>query len=226
MAQAKVTSIEAIESFRARLILFLTKANCSINEILSEINRTRYWIENDQRLHWEREWRKRTKILDQAEQELMSARFSGLTQSMTIKQAAVLKAKRALTESEEKLRKIKQWNRDFDSMADPLAKKLESLRGFLDYDLPKGVAFLANIQKTLESYTETAPSSSVEEAPADVAEVCDRRELDTASEGDEGTKLATVRDRRLNTPEPISEPTSLSAASQRPPTGDDSSSDL
>ena len=154
MAQAKLTSLEALENFRSHLILFLTQANRSVNEVLDEVNRTRFWIQNDQRLYWEREFRRRTKVLEQAEQELMSARLSGLRQTTSMQQAAVLKAKRALTESEEKRRLIKQWNRNFDGCADPLSKKLESLRSFLEHDLPKGVTYLANAQKTLEAYSQ------------------------------------------------------------------------
>ena len=159
MAQVKITSIDALEDFRAHLILFLTKASRSVNEVLDEVNRTRFWIQNDQRMHWEREFRRRTKVLEQAEQELMSARLSGLRQTTSIQQAAVLKAKRSLAESEEKRRMVKRWNRDFDACADPLTKKLESIRAFLDQDLPKGVSYLANAQKTLEAYTQVpAPS--------------------------------------------------------------------
>jgi hypothetical protein len=190
MAQAKITSTEAIEFFRARLVLFVTKASCAVNEVLSEINRTRYWLENDQRMHWDREHRKRAKILEQAEQELMSAKISGLRQTTSMQQAAVIKAKRALAEAEEKKRAVKKWNRDFDSAADPMAKKLETLRGYLEHDLPKAVALLDQIQKTLDSYTESSRPGGSASKP----------------EGEsESTLLET-------------ETESHSAASQRPPT--------
>ena len=164
MAQVKVTSLDALESFRSRLILFLTKAGCSVSEVIDEVNRTRYWLQNDQRMHWEREFRRRTKILEQAEQELMTARLSNLRDTAGMQKMAVLKAKKALAEAEEKRRLVKQWNRNFGTLADPLTKKLESIRGFLDHDLPKGVTFLASAQKTLEDYTQ--PTSAGPAAPA------------------------------------------------------------
>jgi len=165
MAQAKVTSLEALESFRSQLILFLTKANRSVNEVLDDVHRTRTWLQNDQLLFWEREYRRRTKVLDQAESELMSAKLSSLRDNISLQQMAVLKAKRALAEAEEKRRNVKQWNRNFDSCTDPLTKKLESLRSFLENDLPKGVTYLANARKTLESYAQTpAPKDT---APAE-----------------------------------------------------------
>jgi hypothetical protein len=90
----------------------------------------------------------------------MSARLSALRQTTSMQQAAVLKAKRSLAESDEKRRMVKKWNRDFDTRADPLTKKLESLRAFLDHDLPKGISFLANAQQTLEAYTQISVPSA------------------------------------------------------------------
>jgi len=181
MAQAKVTSLEALETFRSHLILFLTRANRSVNEVIDEVSRTRAWIQNDQRLYWEREFRRRTKILEQAEQELMSAKLSGLRQSTTMQQAAVLKAKRLVAESEEKRRVVKQWSRNFDVTADPLTKKLESLRSFLEQDLPKGVSFLANAHKTLEAYNQ---SSAPTHPPQSGAEIPKSPEIPNASPSD------------------------------------------
>jgi hypothetical protein len=46
----------------------------------------------------------------------------------TAEQAAVNRAKRALTEAEEKLRVVKRWAMEFDRRAAPLAKQLEQVR--------------------------------------------------------------------------------------------------
>ncbi|HEV7866998.1 MAG TPA: hypothetical protein VGO90_04915 [Chthoniobacteraceae bacterium] len=153
--QVKVTSIDALQSLRSSLIVFLTSAHRSVDEVLDEVRRVRVWLQNDQRMHWEGQVRKWRKTLDQAQQELMSARLSGLRDSTTAQQNAVLKAKRALAEAEDKLRAVKRWNRDYDSHADPLTKRLESFRHVLDHDMPKGLSYLLQAQKTLEAYAET-----------------------------------------------------------------------
>ena len=165
--QARVTSIDTLESFRASLILFLSKAHCSLDEVGDEVRRTRNWIQSDRRLHGEGEVRRRKRVLDQAEQELFSARMSVLRKTTTQQQAAVNRAKRALEEAEEKLRNVKTWNRTFDSSVDPLIKGMEGFRHFLDQTMPKALALLVRSQKTLESYAETpapaaAPAPSVE----------------------------------------------------------------
>ena len=60
--QVKVTSIDALEAFRANLIVFLTKAHQSIDEVSDAIRRTRNWVQHDQRVHWEGEIRRRREI--------------------------------------------------------------------------------------------------------------------------------------------------------------------
>src|SRR5271156_2813035 len=115
--QAKITSTEALESFRASLIVFLTKARRSLDDAGDDVRRTRQWLQHDQRVHWEGEFRRRTKRLEQAQQELMSARLgasSNQQSALMLRQAAVAKAQRELVEVEEKLRKLKAWNQNYD----------------------------------------------------------------------------------------------------------------
>lgn len=156
--QVKVTSIDALESFRSSMIVFQTKARRSLDLVGDEVKRTRQWIQNDQRLHWEGEVRKWKKVYDRAQQELLTARLSEFIDSPSAQQAAVRKSKHALDLAEDKLRRVKAWNRDFDGMTEPLTRTLEALRHFLEQEVPHGIAFLSQAQKTLESYAEiTAP---------------------------------------------------------------------
>jgi chromosome segregation ATPase len=154
--QAIVTSTEALESFRASLIVFLAKARRSVDDASDEVRRTRQWLQQDQRAHWEGEFRRRTKQLEQARQELMSVRLASHQESaLMARQVAVAKAQRDLAEAEGKLRKLKSWNQNFDTSADPIIKRMEKLRQALN-DLPKAIAYLVSVQKTLEAYAESA----------------------------------------------------------------------
>ena len=109
--------------------------------VVEQVSRTRLWLQSDQRMHWEGQIRRRRKLLDAARQELMSARLSGLRMTTTTQENNVRKCKAAVEEAEEKLRNVKRWSRDFDHLADPLVKRLESLRYHLDYELPKASRF-------------------------------------------------------------------------------------
>jgi len=174
--QAKVTSTEALESFRASLIVFLTKARRSLDDAGDEARRTRQWLQHDQRTHWEGEFRRRKKQLEQAQQELMSARLGAdahQKSALMLRQAAVAKAQRELDEVEGKLRRLKAWSQNYETCADPIIKRMEKLRQSLD-ELPKAIAYLVSAQKVLEAYAESAgpvtlqavaPSSTPEPAP-------------------------------------------------------------
>jgi hypothetical protein len=151
---AKVTSIDALEVFRASLIVFLNKAHSALDQSNDEIRRMRSWIQHDQRTYWEGEARRRARALAQAEQELLSARMTKALDNLSAQQLAVNKARHALEEAAEKVRKVKLWMRDFDGMVDPMAKGLNSLRGYLDHDLPQGIAYLTEVVKLMEGYTE------------------------------------------------------------------------
>jgi vacuolar-type H+-ATPase subunit I/STV1 len=165
--QVKITSIDALQTFRANLIVFLTTAHRCADEVGDELRRTRLWLQHDQRLHWEGQYRQRSKLLALAQQELMSARLSDLRDRTVAQENAVRKAKQAVAEAEEKLRTVKTWTRDFDAQTDPLMKKMHSLRQLLDHDLPKALSYLVQAQRTLDAYAEiSAPDTAPIREPA------------------------------------------------------------
>ena len=63
--RSQVTSVEAIEAFRSCLILFLSKARPTLEEVMNEVVRTRSWLQTDQRVHWEKEIKKKRRDLEQ-----------------------------------------------------------------------------------------------------------------------------------------------------------------
>ena len=170
--QAKITSLEALDAFRSSLIVFQSKARRSMDDVGDEVRQTRQWLQHEKRLHWETEIRQRTKKLAQAEQELLSAKLAGHRDALIVRQAVVQRAKQALAEAEGKLHAVKKWMMQYDSISDPIHKRLDELRQYLEFDLPKAVAYLVNTQKTLESYTD-APTSMHSAAPAAAPETPD-----------------------------------------------------
>ncbi|MEA3189060.1 MAG: hypothetical protein QOD99_2890 [Chthoniobacter sp.] len=166
-AQARVTSLDALETFRASMIVFGNKAHNAADQVADEIRRTRSWIQHDQRVHWENELRRRSRALAQAEQELLSAKLVGLLDNLSAQQNAVRRTREACEEAEKKLRNVKRWTRDFDSAAEPLAKRIDSFREVLAQTLPRAIAFLLQAQKTLEAYGETsAPTPAARPNPS------------------------------------------------------------
>ena len=160
MPEAHVSSVDAIALFRAALLVYVSKARPVLEDACDEVSRTRQWLQTSQRVHWENEVRKRARILENAQQALLSANIANLREPGMAEKNAVMRAKRALTEAEDKLKRVKRWNMDFDQHVAPLVKQLEQLRTTLANDMPKAAVHLSQVVKTLDAYANVAPSSA------------------------------------------------------------------
>lgn len=157
--QAHVSSIDALESFRSSLIVYLSKARPTLEEVSSDVMRTRLWLEDEHRTHWENEVRRRTRALQEAQQALFSARLSTFRKETSAELMTVHRTKRAFEEADTKLKVIRKWNRDFDNHAEPLLKQMEKLQTVLAHDMVKAIAFLTQAIDTLHAYAGIAPPS-------------------------------------------------------------------
>ena len=164
--RAHITSVEALEIFRSQLIVYVTKARPTLEEVTGDVLRTRLWLQNEQRTHWEGQVKRRAKALEQAQAELFSARLSNLRKETAAEQMAFHRAKRLMEEAESKLRTLKNWNREFDSRVDPLLKQTEKLHTVLANDMTKAIAYLTEAIKTLAAYAEAgAPPAAPSNVP-------------------------------------------------------------
>lgn len=161
--QARISNLDAIESFRSALIVFISKTRQSLEMAQDAVKKTRAWLLTEQPFYWTTQIKARQKRLDQADAELMSARMSEFVDTPTVQQMAVRKAKAALEEAQAKLERTKAWARDYDRVVDPLSRKLDGLRDFVEDDLGLAVAYLVEIQKIIDGYNEThAPAAAPE----------------------------------------------------------------
>ena len=184
--KAHVTSVEALDAFRARLILYVSKARPALEEVSAEVLRVKLWLENDQRLHWEGEVRRCSRTLEQTRQAVSSARMSSLGQAGSADLMAFRRAKKAFEEAEAKLKRLKYWNREFENQADPLVRQLQKLHTFLAQDMPKAAAHIAQLTGTLADYAGLAPVSSLAPGPTDPGK--ESGEAPSAKESAEVTK--------------------------------------
>jgi len=84
--RAHVTSVDALESFRSALIIYLSKARPALDEVNADVMRTRVWLEDEQRTHWENEFRRRARALQEAQAALFSAKLSSFRESSSVEQ--------------------------------------------------------------------------------------------------------------------------------------------
>jgi len=163
--RAHVTSVDAIKSFKTSLIVYLSKARPTLEEISADILRLRLWLQNDQQAHWQGEIRRRSRKLEDAQQALFSARLSNLSDATSAEVVAVTRAKRALDEAETKMRTVRRWTRDFDSRVEPVAKQLEKLQTMLSEEMTRAAAYLTHAINSLDAYA-NVKTPDVAENPA------------------------------------------------------------
>jgi predicted ATPase len=166
MPDAHVTSVDAIEAFRVALINYMSKARPAIDDAIDDVGRTRDWLQHDQLRFWEAELKRRRRAVEEAEQAVFSARIASLREVSTAENAAVVRARRAMAEAEEKLRAVKKWLRDFDNRVEPLVKQLEQVQTMLGNTTPRAVAHLATIVKALDAYANVSTSTVVAPPPS------------------------------------------------------------
>src|SRR5580704_12775613 len=159
-AQAKITSVEAIQAFRSQLVVYLSQMRPALDEITGEVQRTRSWLEDDRKRHWLQEMRTRGRKLEDAKQELFTASLSKMGEATSFQQMAVQRAQRAMREVEAKLAVIKKWDRDLDNRTLPLVKQMEQLQGFLTVEMERAVAYLDQALTALAAYQDVMPQAS------------------------------------------------------------------
>jgi hypothetical protein len=175
--RAQVTSVEALESFRSALIVYLSKTRPALEEMANEVARARQWLQNDQRRLWENEMKIRTKKLERAKAELFSVSISRMREVSTAQQLLVHRAEQAFDEAQKKLAVLKKWDRELENRSEPLVKQVDQFQSFVTTEMPKAIAYLNQAIRALEAYTEvrmggstdaTVPES-IEPPPADAA---------------------------------------------------------
>jgi hypothetical protein len=154
--QAQITSVEALEAFRADLIVYLSQMQPVIDEVGSEMVRMKFWLQNEQRQNLEYQARQRRQRLEEAQAELFNARLSSLQESSILQTMAVQKTQRAVQETEGKLKLLKRWERDLENQTGPMLKQVDQLQGFLTGTMAKAVNHLAQAIQALEAYTNVA----------------------------------------------------------------------
>jgi hypothetical protein len=166
---AQVRSIETLDAFRASLIVFHAKARPVLDEISSDLRRTQLWLESDRLRHWQREVIRRTRVLEAAQQALLSSRIATFRDVTPIEQNAVHAARRSLQEAEEHLRTVRRWIRDFGPRTEVLASQFGALDSVLSHDIPRAIAWLTQAVRLLEDYAERKATHPALMSASDVA---------------------------------------------------------
>lgn len=159
--QVRVSSIDALEAFRADLVQYIAKARVALEDLEGDVRRTQTWLDTDRVQYWGGQLKVWTKKLHQAEQELYSANLTNPQAAHALQKMAVLKAQRNLEEAERKIAIVKKWRQTFENRATPLLRQLDPMFFLVGQQLPKAVYALGESIKALQAYAEKMPVAKV-----------------------------------------------------------------
>lgn len=159
--RADVRSLDAIEAFRGNLAKYLERARATLDEVDAEVVRTRSWLESDQKTYLMNQVRIRSRELEETKQARFNVNLSAFRGEQSSRMA-VHRSERLLREAEDKVKVLKRWCGKYDNKVEPLKRQVDRLRNVLDYDLPRAIAHLANIVRTLDEYAATPPPGTSE----------------------------------------------------------------
>lgn len=181
--KAQIRSVDALEAFRLRMIQYVERSTRLIDEVDSEMKRTRVWLEDHQKPYWEHQVRLRHQALEEAQHAAFSAKLSQWRESSDMQQMAVHRAKKAFREAEEKLRRVKMWCRRYQSEVEPYGRDVERLRTVLDQDLQKGAGHLDRLIRALDEYV----SARQTQIPPEVGSLTDSETMTNHSPSVDGS---------------------------------------
>jgi len=120
--QVRISSIDALEAFRADLIHYVEKARVALEDAASQVRRTRSWRDVDRTGYWTGQCKQRTQLLEPDKAELYNVTLTRPRESHSFQKMAVLKARRKLDEAEEKLRRVAHWRHVYENCTTPLLR--------------------------------------------------------------------------------------------------------
>jgi len=157
--QVRISSIDALEAFRADLIQYVEKARLALEDAESEVRRTRTWLDVERSGYWTAQRKQWTKLFEQAEAELYNVMLTSPQESHSFQKMAVAKARRNLDHAEEKLRVVQHWRQTFENRATPLLRQLDPLFFHIGRQLPKAIHSLGLSIQALQAYAQASPIS-------------------------------------------------------------------
>jgi len=151
---ARVTSIDALRSWKEALCVFQADAVESLGAVELEIRRTLDWLDQQVR-YWQQEMRRREEVVLQAKNELARKKMLpivGKNADTTEEEKNLRRARQRLHEAEERLARAQRLGPTLARAIDEYRSPARALGGMLDADVPNATALLDRKLDALDAY--------------------------------------------------------------------------
>jgi len=152
--KAKVTSIDALASFRPVLVKFTEETSAALMSAESDAGRTVQWLRGEMLPYWKKEVRVRGEDVVRAKSKMTikQAQKSGDERTTVDERKAVEKAKRRLAEAEHKYAATQRWARKLEKAQDDFRGAIGAFKGIVDQQMPRAIASLDQSIGSLDAY--------------------------------------------------------------------------
>jgi hypothetical protein len=157
---ARVTSIEALQEFKAALHVFCEEAKDALCAIEMQTRKVQDWLLRDQTSYWKHAVRDRQEDLAQAKADLFRKQLDRITGNIPDcieEKKAVRRAQERLKEADDKIRKCQEWARLLPRAQGEYQGPARQLEFMVEGDPPASVILLNRIIASLDAYVELAP---------------------------------------------------------------------
>jgi hypothetical protein len=161
--RVRVESVEALQKFRVALCKFAETVKVSLDEAEAEIQRTVFWLKQEQHNHWKGQIKKRSELCAQAKSALnrkkqqktaLGSRFSYVDE-----EKALAAAERRLEEARQKLANVRRWSRLLDEESFSYKGVAQGMSHAVEVDVPNALTQLDNMIDAIEAYASSAAPS-------------------------------------------------------------------
>src|SRR5687767_2571867 len=168
---AQVSSIPAIEDFRAALVQFAQHTSQSLCEMETEIRRAYDWLTHDQLKFWQAEFQRSGRALLEAKVELQNAqtsrRMDDYTPSCIQERKKVERIRQRQELAQAKIEAVRRWGQLVAREIDEFKIRSAQLSTMLEADVPKALSALDRILLMLDSYIQLAAPAMAPIEPVD-----------------------------------------------------------
>lgn len=182
---ARVESIEGLRKFRVALCKFAETVRAGLDETEAEVQRTSFWLKQEQYNYWKGQAAKRAELYARAKSELTRKKGQktplGGRYSCVEEEKALAAAERKLAEAKQKLANVQRWNRQLDDERYSTQGVILGMSQATEVDIPVALAQLDNMITALEAYATAGPPSAQRSVAATAAAATPASEAGAAS---------------------------------------------
>lgn len=159
--RAHVESVTSISKLRGKVIETSEAINLEVEACLGQVKRVLSWVQGPQLDHWKQQVRKREQKIATALSDLERAKIArpdADPRTFVDQQRAIRRARQAVDEAKEKIKRLKYWGRELEREAMKFRGELQPMSSYGALQLPQAARWLEQLIRHLEGYVATAPA--------------------------------------------------------------------